>query len=196
MRRVACGARTGRSVVLALALMTLAILAGCAATGHAAVQQPTATPAATPAATPTAEQHITALAQRAAGLPDQSVTATFDGAADATLTLIATISGPVPGTQTEIAAAQERVKTICFRMEQVVWTSSMPPGITLGEVKVSVVGPIYDDYADLTTGPYGAADLKVATAHQLDWAHLTPDSAWHVYAAWLRPAYRSAVVGL
>ena len=192
MRQVECGARTGRRAVLALALMTLAILAGCAAAGHAASSPPTATPTATP----TAEQRISALAQRAAGLPDHSVTATFDGAADGTLTLIATIGGPVPGTQAEIAAAQERVKAICFRMERAVWSSSMPPGITLNEVKVAVVGPIYDDYADLTTGPYGAADLKAATAHQLDWAHLTPDSAWHVYAVWLRPAYRSAVVGL
>jgi len=192
MQHVECSARTGQHVVLALALMTVAILAGCTAPGHAASHPPTAAPSATP----TAEQRISALAQHAAGLPDKSVTATFDGGLEGTLTLIATIGGPVPGTKAEIAAAQERVKAICFLMERAVWTSSMPSGVLLSEVKVAVVGPIYDDYADLTTGPYGAADLKAATAHQLDWTHLTPDAAWGVYATWLRPAYRSAVVGL
>lgn len=194
MQHVDCRARTGQRVLLALALMTVAILAGCAAPSHAASQSPTATPTATP----TAEQRIAALAQRAAGLPNKSVTATFDGAAGGTLTLIATIGGPVPGTKAEIAAAQERVKAICFLMERAAWTGSMPmpPGVLLSDVKVVVVGPIYDDYADLTTGPYGAADLKAVTAHQLDWTHLTPDAAWEVYATWLRPAYRSAVVGL
>ncbi|HEV2460071.1 MAG TPA: hypothetical protein VGS80_17070 [Ktedonobacterales bacterium] len=171
-----------------LALVALAALAGCAAAGHAAPPPPTATP--------TAEQRVATLAQRAAGLPAQSVVATFDGAGNGTLTLIATIGGPVPGTQAQIAAAQERSKTICFQMERVVWTSAMPADILPGEVKVVVVGPIYDDYADLTTGPYAAADLKAATAHQLDWAHLTPDAAWDVYAAFLRPAYRPKTVGL
>jgi hypothetical protein len=173
--------------MLALALMALAALAGCSATGHAAPQ---------PTATPTVEQRVGALAQRAAGLPAQSVAATFDAAGDGTLTLIATIGGPVPGTQMEITAAQERSKTICFQIERAVWTSAMPAGVAPGEVKVAVVGPIFDDYADLTTGPYAAADLKAATAHQLDWAHLTPDMAWGVYAAFLRPAYRPKVVGL
>jgi hypothetical protein len=60
-------------------------------------------------------------------------------------------------------------------------------------VKVVVVGPIYDDYADLTTGPYGATDLKAAA--KLDWAQLNPDSAWALYQVWLRPAYRSSVLG-
>jgi hypothetical protein len=184
-----CVRRDGAFPLWALvALATLAVLAGCAAAGHAAPQPPTATP--------TTEQRVAALAQRAADLPAQSVVATFDGPGNGTLTLIATIGGPVPGTQEEIAAAQERSKTICFQMERVVWTSAMPAGVPLGEVKVVVVGPIYDDYADLTTGPYAATDLKAATAHQLDWAHLTPDKAWDVYAAFLRPAYRPKTVGL
>ena len=191
MRQVESRGRARRGIVLALALMALAalaVLAGCAAAGRAAPQPPTATP--------TAEQRVAALAQRAAGLPAQSVVATLNSAGDETLTLIATIGGPVPGTKAEIAAAQERSKTICFQIERAVWTSAMPAGITQGEVKAVVVGPIYDDYADLTSGPYAAADLKAATARQLDWAHLTPDAAWDVYAAFLRPAYRPKTVGL
>src|SRR5215469_13989034 len=103
MQQVERRACAGQGVVLAFALMALAVLAGCAAAGHAAPQPPTATP--------TAEQRVATLAQRAAGLPTQSVTATFDRVGDGTLTLIATVGGPVPGTQAEIAAAQERSKT-------------------------------------------------------------------------------------
>lgn len=186
-RRGTASARHG-VVAAVLAVATLVVIAGCATTpvnGTPAVRGPTATP--------TAEQHVAALAQRAAGSAVHSVVASFGaaGVAGGVVTLTATVSGAVPGTAAEITASQERVKAICFRMEQALWTSGMP----LREVVVTVVGPIYDDYADLTTGPYGAVDLKAATAAKLDWTHLSPDVAWDTYAMWLRPAYRSQVLG-
>lgn len=185
----------GRQVTLVAVLILLGLLAGCGSAPGA-----TGSPVRTPTATPTAEQRVAALAQRAANdRALQSVSATFDagsgpsgGQTDAgmAVTLTATLAGPVPATDAEVAA-QERVKTLSFRMERALWTS----GMRLREVKVLVNGPIYDDYADLTTGPYGAADLSAATATRLDWPTLTPDTAWSVYGAWLRPAYHSKVLG-
>lgn len=165
------------------ALLALGILTGCAAPPASSSGPPS------PTATPTAEQRVAMLARDAAGSAAQSVAVAYDQ--HGALTLTATVGGPVPGTPAEIAASQERVKAICFRIERALWTSGTP----LSEVKVVVVGPIYDDYADLTTGPYGATDLKAAAA-KLDWAQLNPDTAWALYQVWLRPAYRSSVLGL
>lgn len=177
----------GGGVLMALAALVL--LVGCAPTpaSRGAAGTPTA---AVPTATPTTQQRITALARQAIGGSAQSVEVTF-GAGDRAVTVAATVGGTVPGTQEEINASQERVKALCFRVEQALWTSGMP----LNEVVVTVVGPIYDDYADLTTGAYGAVDLKAATAAKLTWASLSPDAAWDVYQVWLRPAYRSKVLG-
>ena len=188
--------RTRGSVLAALAVLAvLAAFAGCAPTAASGASG-TLSAAQSPMATPTAEQRLAVLAQRAAGDTSvQSIAPTVDaGSASGTgnaVALAATLAGPVPATQAEIAASQERVKSICFRMEQAVWTS----GMSLSEVKVEVIGPIYDDYADLTTGAYGAADLKAGTASTLDWTRLTPDTAWGTYGVWLRPAYRSKVLG-
>lgn len=185
----------------ALALLAaLALIGGCASptTRHSA-----------PTATPTAQQRIAALAARAIGAESQhaTVTAVFgapsagtpatgttpesSGTADmSVVTVTVTLKGKVPGPQ-EIGATQERVKTICFQVQRALWTSSPP----LSAVTISVVGPIYDDYADITTASYGAAVLKAPAAATLDWASLNPDAAWAVYGIWLRPDYQPKVVG-
>lgn len=194
VRRRVFGGMRGVAVAL-VALAILVVGAGCASgagSGVGSGSSATAT-AAVPTATPTREQRITALARQAAGSDAHTVEATFGAgsADDGKVTVAVTVAGPVPATQEEINAAQERVKAISFRVEQALWTSGMP----LNEVVVTVVGPIYDDYADLTTGAYGAVDLKAATAAKLAWASLNPDTAWNVYQVWLRPAYRSKVLG-
>ena len=177
-------ARRGRGSGFALAaLLALGMIAGCGAASGGGSGSPR------PTATPTAEQRVAMLARDAAGSGVQSIVATGNPAG--VLTLTPTVGGPVPGTPAEITASQERVKNICFHIERALWTSGMP----LSEVKVVVVGPIYDDYADLTTGPYGATDLNAAEAAKLDWTRLNPESAWELYQVWLRPAYRSKVLG-
>lgn len=176
----------------AVALGTFLVLlssAGCAPTAR----QAGAATSATPSATPTTQQRILALAKQATGGSAQQIDATLSAAGDAgsAATVIVTVEGPIPGTSAEISAAQERVKVICYQVERALWTS----GIPLTEATVAVVGPIYDDYADLTSGPYAAADLKAVAAATLDWAHLSADSGWNVYGVWLRPAYRPKVLG-
>lgn len=192
-----------RGAVWALALLAvLAVVAGCAS--------PSSTSAG-PTATPTAQQRIAALARHAigseaqhatvtaafgapsagAGTPTSGTTLGAGGASDTSVvTVTVTLKGKVPPPQA-IGATQERVKTICFQVQRTLWTSSTP----LTEVTVSVVGPIYDDYADLVSGSYGAAVLKAPAAAKLDWASLNPDAAWAAYGVWLRPDYQPRVVG-
>lgn len=190
-----------RGVASALALLAaLAIVAGCASTSSKS---------AGPTATPTAEQRIATLAQRAIGSESQraTVTAAFGASSagtptsDTTLgtggtgdtsvvTVTITLAGKVPAPQA-IGATQEQVKTLCFQVQRALWAS----GLSLTEVTVSVVGPIYDDYADLISGSYGAAVLKAPAAAKLDWAGLSPDAAWAIYGIWLRPDYQPKVVG-
>lgn len=190
-----------RGAAWALALLAaLTIAAGCASASSTS---------AGPTATPTAQQRIAALARHAIGSESQhaTVTAAFgststgtpssgttlgaSGAADTSVvTVTITLAGKVPAPQA-IGATQERVKTICLQVQRALWTSSTP----LTDVTVQVIGPIYDDYADLVSASYGAAVLKAPAAARLDWAGLGPDAAWDVYGVWLRPDYQPRVVG-
>ncbi|HEX8033502.1 MAG TPA: hypothetical protein VF510_06625, partial [Ktedonobacterales bacterium] len=95
--------------------------------------------------------------------------------------------GDVPVTASEIAAAQERTKALCFQVQRAVWTS----GITLREVTVLVRGPTFGDYGDQYVDGYGTAVLEEATAKTLAWATLNADGAWERYdRVWLRPNYK------
>lgn len=198
----ATGGIPGAAWALALLAALAVMLAGCASTSSTS---------AGPTATPTAQQRIAALAQHAiggeaqhatvtaafgtpsagAGTPTSGTTLGAGGASDTSVvTVTVTLKGKVPAPQA-IGATQERVKTICFQVQRALWTSATP----LTEVTVSVVGPIYDDYADLVSGSYGAAVLKAPAVARLDWASLSPDAAWEVYGVWLRPDYQPKVVG-
>ncbi|HEX6796394.1 MAG TPA: hypothetical protein VF116_01630 [Ktedonobacterales bacterium] len=193
-----CGAAWALALLAALAVM----VAGCASASSTS---------AGPTATPTAQQRIATLARHAiggesqhatvtaafgspgagAGTPTSGTTLGAGGAGDTSaVTVTIALKGKVPAPQA-IGATQERVKTICFQVQRALWTSTTP----LAVVTVSVVGPIYDDYADLVSGSYGAAVLKAPSAARLDWANLSPDAAWDVYGIWLRPDYQPKVVG-
>jgi len=184
--------RTRGATAALVVLAALFVCVGCSAPSTA-----TGAASRTPTATPTTQQHILALAQTAVGggahvevMLDAGGTGTPDATA---VTVAVTLAGPVPGTDAQISAAQEHVKTICFQVERTLWTAAALP---LSAVTVTVVGPIYDDYADLTSGPYGAVVLKRDAATALDWGSLTPDTAWEIYGVFLRPAYRPKTVGL
>ena len=193
--------RRGPACLVALAMLAaLVVAAGCAAapeSGGQAGAHPAATatpglPTATagpPTPTPTAQERLfTSLAQQAIGDPSVSVQATYDAAARS-VTVTTTLGGTVPNTPPDIAIAQERVKTVCFRAQEALWTS----GTALSKVTVTVSGPILDQYAEAMTAAYGAAVMSTATAKRFTWSSLTPDAAWEKYDnVYLRPDYNDA----
>lgn len=162
-----------------LAAVTSLSIAGCAPSSQASAPRATATATAyaTPTATPTA---LDRLILRALNGQAQSVTTAPSGGAGSLVVTI-TISGIVPGTQADISAAQERVKTLCYQALQTLVTN----GETTGEVTIVVVGPLLDEYANRVNDVYGSAIVEPRTAARLNWLQLTPDSAWprydHVY---------------
>lgn len=164
------------SFVLALALLAaMACLgsAGCAPSSQASGPRATAAPHLTPTATPTA---LESLVLSALGGQAQTVK-TAPGTAPGSLVVTVTISGTVPSTQADIAAAQERVRTISYQALRTLATG----GKATGEVTIVVLGPLLDEYANRVNDVYGSAIVEPRTAARLDWAQLTPDSAWPLY---------------
>ncbi len=169
-----------RSVSLAFMLcVAIALLSACAGGNMSGTQQSPGTP--------TTQDALTSRLQHAVGTRATRVTLTYDAVQQSIETTV-TVGGPVARTSTEINASQERVKALCFQAQQALWTS----GVALREVKVTILGPVYDDYYDLVTEWYGGADLKAATAQQFNWRTLDADSAWSRYdVVWLRVDYGS-----
>ena len=194
-------ARRGLARLVTLAVFVVAlVVAGCggvSGSGVHAERQPAATatselPTATvgpPTPTPTAQERLlTSLARQAIGDLAIDVRATFDAGARS-VTVATTLGGSVPNSPADIAAAQERVKAICFRAQQALWTSRT----TLSSVTVTVSGPILDQYADAITGAYGAAVLSANSAKRVTWDTLAPDTAWDQYDnVFLRPDFNDA----
>lgn len=182
-----------------LALTALVGTAGCAASstpgaaaGAPSPTVPHALATSTPGpGTPTAtaqERLFASTVTQAIGSLAQDMLVTYD-AGHQSVTVAVTVGGIVPNTDAAIGAAQEQVKTICFRAQHALWTS----GTAFRQVTITVTGPILDQYADLTTGAYGAAVLTAATVGNFAWASLTPDLAWGKYDnVFLRPAYNDA----
>ncbi|HEX9057174.1 MAG TPA: hypothetical protein VF818_06525 [Ktedonobacterales bacterium] len=142
--------------------------------------------------TPTAtseEQHLDTLVWQSIGSGPQQIQTTYDRAAGLVNVAIA-YGGSVPTKPEDVAAAQERVKTDCFEAMRVLWTSAAVP---FAQANVTVLGPVIDQYADITSQAYGGAYLKAATATRITWSALTPDTAWTAYDnVYLRPDYNDA----
>jgi hypothetical protein len=185
--------RCGVASIIVAVLVTA--LAGCgASTGSGRTGGGTPTPRATVipptytanplTPTPTTEeQHLNALVRQTIGVGAVQIQTTYnavDGATDVEITYsqVVPIKGLVPTQAVDIAAAQERVKTICFEVEQALWASGTTP---LSQINVSVLGPVLDQYANLTNQAYGSVLLKAATAAHFAWSTLTPDVAWDKY---------------
>jgi hypothetical protein len=180
--------------VVANILMSAVVCAvtGCAAPTHPGGGTPTTSVTSIPPTytanpltpTPTDEEHhLDALIWQAIGVGAVEVQTTYSqvgGATDVEITYrqVVPIQGQVPTQDADIAAAQERVKTICFEVEHALWTSGITP---LSQVNVAVLGPVLDQYAFLTSQAYGSALLKAATAAHFNWSTLTPDQAWDKY---------------
>jgi hypothetical protein len=167
-------------------------VAGCGAPTHTGGGTPTPSVTSIPPTytanpltpTPTGEEHhLDGLVWQTIGVGAVEVQTTYsqvDGATDVEITYsqVVPIQGLVPTKDADIAAAQERVRTICYEVEHVLWTSGTTP---LSQVNVAVLGPVLDQYAFLTNQAYGSVLLKAATAARFDWNTLTPDQAWDKY---------------
>ena len=163
-----------RAIGLLLGALLLA-LAGCSTSTAAKTSAPVATPTAV-ASGPLASVVVPAtrpLAQRI-------VTEYNTSAQQAKITLTV-------GAAPDVATAQAWVMALSFHVQKAVWASNP----ALHEVKVIVLGPIRDDYANIIDDAYGVSDVFAPTATKLSWSALTPESAWNRYdSTWLRSSYK------
>ncbi len=190
--------QTPRSLrrLLPLALLAAALLGGCSPQAGSISRSVTSTPSteatstATPAATPAAPMSpiaadLAARAQQAIGSLGQPVTATYDPEKKSA-TITVTLTGSVPFTDQQVAAAHSHVELITYQVMSAAWTSGEP----LSEVTAIVLGPIQDEYADIVTNWYGVAVVKASTARGITWASADPYMVWNRYdQAMLRPSF-------
>ncbi len=170
--------RAKRTAALSAFLLALALglmVSGCATSPAASAPTPTPTPA-TPAA------RLSARVQQILQGIETSSTVRYDATQRTAEVMITLTDGVVPRSVAEIARVQERVKSLCFQAQHALWTSGTP----LLTVTASVLGPMFDDYADLIIRGYGGAILSSESAEQFAWASLDADSAWGRYdQTWL-----------
>ncbi len=163
-------------------LWAISLLLGAFLLALAACSTSAATKTSAPAATPTAVVSgplAGVVAPAARPLAQRIVTEYDTSAQQAKITLTV-------GAAPNVATAQARVMSLSFQVQKAVWASNL----ALREVKVIVLGPIRDDYANIVDDAYGVSDVFSATAAKLSWSALTPESAWNRYdSTWLRPSY-------
>jgi len=165
---------------LVAALLMGWLLAGCGVVpgGDSRTSTPTATPLATPeliAAAGPATQ-LGAHTRQAIGTLARAIDVQWD-AATQTATITITIAGLVPLTDQQVAAAHALVKLLCYKANAALWSS----GVTLSQVKLLVLGPMQDTYANIITDWYGVATLRASSAQRIQWASVSPDAAWNLY---------------
>jgi hypothetical protein len=169
-------ARLSKAHLLTASLLLGALFtfAGCASAPQSRGSAPTAAP------TLVIEGPLGSVVGPVAGSLAQRISTSYDASAQqAKITL--TI-----GAAPDVATAQARVMTLCFQVQKAVWASNP----SLREVKVIVLGPIRDDYANIIEDAYGVSDMMAPTAAKLQWSALTPESAWSRYDnTWMRPTY-------
>jgi hypothetical protein len=162
--------------LFAIALGGCSLLPSSKQTSHpgATASPPTATSAST------TQQQINALVLKAIANDAKLTDATYD-TGDQAISILATIE-QFP----TVSVGQEKVKVLCFQIQKALWLS----GIPLKQVAVTIDGPTYGVYGDLTSSGYGGALLRQPTAARLDWRTLSPDTAWVDYnAMWLTYDY-------
>ena len=150
---------------------TLLAIAGCASSTPPRVSAPP---------TPVVDGPLASVVRPVVGTQPQRISTSYDAStqqAKITLTI-----GAAPTVQ----AAQAIVMMLCFQVQKALWASNP----SLREVKVIVLGPIRDDYANIIDDAYGVSDMLAPTAAKLQWSAISPDAAWSRYDnTWLRPTY-------
>lgn len=153
---------------------TLVAFAGCATSSQPTGKAPPAAPTAV------VEGPLASVVAPVSAPQARSVTTSYDASAQVAKVTITIAAAP------DVATAQTRVMKLCFDVQKAVWASNR----ALREVKVIVLGPIRDDYANIIDDAYGVADVLAGTAGKLPWDTLTADGAWSRYdSTWLRPTY-------
>ena len=166
-----------RRIFSKVLMLTLFALALCGCSSYSSSQK-TARPSVTAgpptvSGTPTTGQQLTALVQQAIAKDANLTSMTYDARSQAVNVLATIAMQQLPA----VSVGQEKVKTLCFRIQKALWLS----GISLKQVSVTIDGPTYGVYGDLTSGGYGGVLLRQPTATRLDWSALSPDSAWLDY---------------
>lgn len=181
------------TLLVLLALAVLAALTACASarvSGAAANGSPGAAPTTISSCPPAASSapgdrlsHAACLAVvKLAG----QVATTYDAQHHSAQVEVTFVGTRVPRSDQQIGAAQEAVKTICYRTQRALWTS----GIPLTQVTVMVQGPILGDFFDVETDWYGGTRVTARTAEALDWQSLGADGAWTRFdQVWLRTGF-------
>jgi hypothetical protein len=162
------------SILLLLAAGASVMTSGCA---------PAVKPVSKALSTPTTltslspQEQIHQLALQASGRLLKSLQVVYSQTTESA-EITGTLAGAVPRSPSQISAAQEQVKVLCFEIERALWTSS----IHLHDVFVIILGPVLDDYYDRTIDWYGTADLTNSNAVKLSWGKLSADAAWNLFA--------------
>lgn len=174
----------GFTILASLAM--LVALAGCGASAASVNTAATATENATVAA------QVDTLGRQSAESYSQQVQSKYDpGQRDATVTVTVGWTNDIHAA--DVAKEQERVKTICFVVQQALWTANLP----LHQLTVTVLGPVTTGYTQQDNDAHGAARVTGPTAAKLNWASLAPDTAWNLYdEAYLRADYDPPVVAV
>ena len=182
------GVRMG--ALAGLALLAIMALTGCGSQARGAPARLAPTAAATQEpeqalTMPTTAQTLAASARGAVGSAASAVAAQYDPASQqASVTL--TITGQVPTTDTQVAAAVARAQTLTFQEEHDLWSSGLP----VSAVTVTVMGPAQDPYDGIINQVYSVATVRAATARRIPWPSATPQSAWALYdSTFLRPGF-------
>lgn len=176
-----------RRAAVAVVLLILGCLSACATTNSAPHQSASKVTVAgcSPSASATTQDALARRACEAVGDQAQAVQTVYT-AQDASVKIMVTVGGAVPLTHQQISTARELTKSISLHEQRAIWAS----GVTLKEVRVTVMGPTQDEYANIIAQPYGSVVLDAATAAHFDWANLNADSAWDRYdSVFLRPTF-------
>jgi hypothetical protein len=174
---------------LVAVLIALGSLAACDTTnsvpGQHAGKTTTTVAGCPPVASATTQDALARRACAALGNQAQSLETVYS-AQTSSVRITVTVGGAVPLTRQQISAAQELTKSISLHEQQAMWVS----GVALKEVKVTVMGPTQDEYAEIIAQVYGSVVLDAATAARFDWANLSAESAWDRYTSvYLRPTF-------
>lgn len=181
-----------RGWLLAAGLMLLAVFATPGALVGCGSASAPVNAAATATGGVVIGQRIDVLTRQAVAAYSQQVQTSYDaGKRDATI--FVTVGWTDDIHATDVAKEQERVKTICFLVQQALWTESLP----LHQVLVTVLGPVTTGYTQQENDAHGASRMTAPTAAGFRWANLTPDTAWNRYdEVYLRSDYDPPVVAL
>lgn len=176
---------SGFLTLIAMLLVAVGALAGCAGSsvsGPRATSTPLVT--ATPTVPATTAGLLTQRVRDAIGTAAKQANVTYQTADKSAVVNVTLVWSP--SWRDHFTLAQAQAKTTCYQAQAAVWTSHIP----LTKVTVIVLGQALDDYAEIISSAYAAADITAQHARSINWSMITVDQAWALYDhEFLRPTY-------